>query len=127
VADPTCQALFDDGERTPPASAHTSLAAAPGLETIPSSADTMTPRGLDNRNGGPSTGVLFDFRNFRPAVEDVYNRLDKFFPDHDLDKPVVDSVGTSGGNSPTITEQLPPWVVHRAVAQRREATGSGVH
>ena len=86
---------------------NTTLAAAPGLETIPSSADTMTPRGLDNGNGAPNSGVMFDFRNFRPAVEDVYNRLDKFFPDHDLDKPVADSVGTSGGNSPIITEQPP--------------------
>ena len=85
----------------------TSLAIAPDLETIPSSADTMTPRGLDNNNGVPGAGPMFDIRNFRPAVEDVYNRLDKFFPDHDLDKPVVDSVGTSGGNSPIITEQPP--------------------
>ena len=83
---------------------NTSLVAVPGLETIPSSADTMTPRGPDNKNGAPN---VFDFRNFRPAVEDVYNRLDKFFPDHDLDKPVVDSVGTSEGNSPIITEQVP--------------------
>lgn len=85
----------------------TSLAFAPGLETIPSSADTMTPRGLDIKNEAPGAGVMFDIRNFRPAVEDVYNRLDKFFPDHDIDKPVVDSVGTSGGNSPIITEQPP--------------------
>ena len=96
-----------------PPQLYTSFAAAPGgLETIPS-ADTMTPRGLDNRvrasdNGAMPDGKMFDFRNFRPAVEDVYNRLDKFFPDHDLDKPVVDSAGTSGGNSPTITEPPPP-------------------
>ena len=90
-----------------------SLTAAPGLETIPSSTDPMTPRGFDTKKGVPGTaamleGRVFDFRNLRPAVEDVYNRLDKFFPDHDLDKPVVDSVGTSGGNSPTITEPPPP-------------------
>jgi hypothetical protein len=86
---------------------NTTFAITPGLETIPSSADTTTPRGLDSNNGVPGAGVMFDIRNFRPAVEDVYNRLDKFFPDHDLDKPVVDSVGTSGGNSPTIAEQPP--------------------
>jgi hypothetical protein len=88
-----------------PAVLNIPLAATPGLETIPSSADTMTPRGLGNMNGAPG---VFDFRDFRPAIEDVYNRLDKFFPDHDLDKPVVESAGTSGGNSPTVTEQPPP-------------------
>ena len=82
---------------------NTSLAAVPGSETSPSSADTMTPHGLDNKIGARN---VFDFGNFRPAVEDVYNRLDKFFPDHDLDKPVVDSVGTSEGNSPVLTEQV---------------------
>lgn len=99
------------GPRLPPL--NTPLAAAPGLETIPSSADTMTPRGFDIRNGVPGPSVIlegrpFDIRNFRPAIEDVYNRLDKFFPDHDLDKPVVESVGTSEGNSPTVTEPPPP-------------------
>ncbi|KZS96120.1 kinase-like protein [Sistotremastrum niveocremeum HHB9708] len=35
----------------------------------------------------------------RPQPEIVYDRLEKFFPDHDLDKPVIDA--PSGGSSPT--------------------------
>ena len=81
---------------------NTFVPAASGLETIPSSADTMTPRGFESKNRAP--GAMFDCRDLRPPIEDVYNRLDQFFPNHDLDKPVADSVGTSGGNSPTITE-----------------------
>ncbi|KAK7064298.1 MAP kinase [Favolaschia claudopus] len=35
----------------------------------------------------------------RPPPEDVYERLEDFFPQHDLDKPVIEMI--SGGNSPT--------------------------
>ncbi|KAI6108406.1 kinase-like domain-containing protein [Pisolithus croceorrhizus] len=35
----------------------------------------------------------------RPSPEDVFNRLEEFFPEHDLDKPVIDA--NSGGTSPT--------------------------
>ncbi|KAJ6519735.1 MAP kinase [Mycena sanguinolenta] len=35
----------------------------------------------------------------RPPPEDVYERLEDFFPEHDLDKPVIEMV--SGGTSPT--------------------------
>ncbi|KAL4070870.1 kinase-like domain-containing protein [Scleroderma citrinum] len=45
----------------------------------------------------------------RPPPEDVYDRLEEFFPEHDLDKPVIDA--NSGGTSPTATEApygIPP-------------------
>lgn len=38
----------------------------------------------------------------RPPPEDVYERLEEFFPEHDLDKPVIDA--SSGGTSPTTAE-----------------------
>ncbi|KAJ7487514.1 MAP kinase [Mycena galericulata] len=37
----------------------------------------------------------------RPPPEDVYERLEDFFPEHDLDKPVIEAI--SGGTSPTGT------------------------
>lgn len=45
----------------------------------------------------------------RPPPEDVYERLEEFFPEHDLDKPVIDA--NSSGTSPTATEPpngIPP-------------------
>jgi len=38
----------------------------------------------------------------RPPPEDVYERLEEFFPEHDLDKPVIEA--NSGGTSPTAVE-----------------------
>ncbi|EGO05229.1 hypothetical protein SERLA73DRAFT_174256 [Serpula lacrymans var. lacrymans S7.3] len=38
----------------------------------------------------------------RPPAEDVYNRLEEFFPGHDLDRPVIEA--SSGGTSPTAVE-----------------------
>lgn len=37
----------------------------------------------------------------RPLPEDMYEKLDQYFPEHDLDKPVIEAV--SGGTSPTAT------------------------
>ncbi|KAJ7634220.1 MAP kinase [Mycena polygramma] len=43
----------------------------------------------------------------RPPAEDVYERLEDFFPEHDLDKPVIEMI--SGGTSPTgTTAETPP-------------------
>jgi mitogen-activated protein kinase kinase kinase len=42
----------------------------------------------------------------RPPPEDVYDRLEDFFPEHDLDKPVIEA--NSGGNSPTNPEPVQP-------------------
>lgn len=41
----------------------------------------------------------------RPNPEEVLNRLEDFFPDHDLDKPVIEA--SSGGTSPTAVESPP--------------------
>jgi hypothetical protein len=67
----------------------------------------LSPNQLPKRPASPSdkafrTGVA-DFT--RPPAEDVYERLDKFFPAHDLDKPVIDA--SSGGTSPTSMEPPP--------------------
>ncbi|KAF7320074.1 MAP kinase kinase kinase [Mycena kentingensis (nom. inval.)] len=40
----------------------------------------------------------------RPPPEDVYERLEEYFPEHDLDKPVIEAA--SGGTSPTSTDQI---------------------
>jgi mitogen-activated protein kinase kinase kinase len=41
----------------------------------------------------------------RPNPEEVLDRLEDFFPDHDLDKPVIEA--SSGGTSPTAAENPP--------------------
>jgi len=38
----------------------------------------------------------------RPPLEDVYDHLEEFFPNHDLDKPVIEA--SSGETSPTAVE-----------------------
>ncbi|KAL6310140.1 kinase-like domain-containing protein [Sparassis latifolia] len=42
----------------------------------------------------------------RPPPEDVYERLEEYFPEHDLDKPVIET--PSGGTSPTTAENPVP-------------------
>ncbi|KAH9947148.1 Pkinase-domain-containing protein [Amylocystis lapponica] len=42
----------------------------------------------------------------RPPPEDVYERLEEYFPEHDLDRPVIET--PSGGTSPTATESPTP-------------------
>jgi hypothetical protein len=41
----------------------------------------------------------------RPNPEEVINKLEVWFPDHDLDKPVIEA--SSGGTSPTVAESPP--------------------
>lgn len=45
--------------------------------------------------------------DIRPQAEEVYEKLDEFFPNHDLDKPVIDA--PSGGTSP-VTGEAPPMM-----------------
>jgi len=55
----------------------------------------------------------------RPPPEDVYDRLEEFFPEHDLDKPIIDA--NSGGTSPTATEPpngIPPDDRERIIGVR---------
>jgi len=53
----------------------------------------------------------------RPPAENIYDQLEKFFPTHDLDKPVIEAI--SGETSPTTAEppaalQLPAPIDTRA-------------
>ncbi|KAJ7293494.1 MAP kinase [Mycena rebaudengoi] len=75
------------------------------------SASTSTPQ----RPSSPppprkrvSTFTVEDSTWARPPAEDVYERLEEFFPEHDLDKPVIEA--SSGGTSPTNTDQPAPPV-----------------
>ena len=43
--------------------------------------------------------------DFRPPAEEMYERLGDFFPEHDLDEPVIEA--SSGGTSPTSAEAQP--------------------
>ena len=45
--------------------------------------------------------------DFRPAAEEMYDRLGDFFPEHDLDEPVIEA--SSGGTSPTSAEAAQPF------------------
>lgn len=70
-----------------------------GVENVPSAS-----REMDRR-------ASFDTNNwaFRPPVEQVYDNLEDFFPNHDLDKPIVDASSAapnSGMSSPGL-EALP--------------------
>ncbi|KAF4605130.1 hypothetical protein EYR40_003913 [Pleurotus pulmonarius] len=75
-----------------------------------SSAPKMTPmsRSPSPRHAGRGS-TFIDMRDYtwapRPPPEDVYDRLEDFFPEHDLDKPVIEA--SSGGTSPTAPEYPP--------------------
>ncbi|KIJ68540.1 hypothetical protein HYDPIDRAFT_82801 [Hydnomerulius pinastri MD-312] len=72
------------------------------------------PRFRDPRPRTPGNGhrsTTFEEYTWapRPPPEDVYDRLEEFFPEHDLDKPVIEA--NSGGTSPTTAEHtygIPP-------------------
>ena len=59
------------------------------------------PRPRTNRDGHKSTFEEYTWAH-RPPPEDVYDRLEEFFPEHDLDKPVIEA--NSGGTSPTAAD-----------------------
>ena len=52
-----------------------------------------------------SEGTFQDSWASRPNPEEVLDRLEDFFPDYDLDKPVIEA--SSGGTSPTAAENPP--------------------
>ncbi|KAI5123627.1 hypothetical protein M0805_003441 [Coniferiporia weirii] len=54
---------------------------------------------------------------YRPYPEEISERLDSFFPDHDLDKPVIDS----GGSSPTAAEPAVPGFQNPSVDKDRRS------
>lgn len=51
----------------------------------------------------------------RPPPEEVFERLQEYFPEHDVDKPVIEA--QSGGTSPTSAEQ--PTLPAQAQAERK--------
>ncbi|KAF8560282.1 Pkinase-domain-containing protein [Imleria badia] len=59
------------------------------------------PRPRTSRDGHKSTFEEYTWAH-RPPPEDVYDRLEEFFPEHDLDKPVIEA--NSGGTSPTTAD-----------------------
>ncbi|KAI9461832.1 MAP kinase [Boletus coccyginus] len=59
------------------------------------------PRPRAARDGHKSTFEEYTWAH-RPPPEDVYDRLEEFFPEHDLDKPVIEA--NSGGTSPTAAD-----------------------
>ncbi|KAF9244615.1 kinase-like domain-containing protein, partial [Melanogaster broomeanus] len=66
------------------------------------------PRLRDPRPRMPRDGHKSTFEDDtwarRPPPEDVYDRLEEFFPEHDLDKPVLEA--NSGGTSPTAADPI---------------------
>ena len=70
------------------------------------SAKGLSPGGNVNRHSSFTKRDSITWA-FRPPPEDMYERLEEFFPDHDLDKPVIDAT-PSGGSSPTQAEHPPP-------------------
>ncbi|KAJ4486026.1 MAP kinase [Lentinula aciculospora] len=58
----------------------------------------------------------------RPPPEDMYEKLDQYFPEHDLDKPVIEAA--SGGTSPIATTTdvgLGPGVPPRTPGERERS------
>ncbi|KAH9064131.1 MAP kinase [Lactarius vividus] len=55
----------------------------------------------------------------RPNPEEVLDRLEIFFPDHDLDKPVIEA--SSGGTSPTTVEHPPAPLLYNGRAADKRA------
>ncbi|KAI9512820.1 kinase-like protein [Russula earlei] len=65
-----------------------------------------TPTRPNHRDQSKSEGTFQDSSwASRPNPEEVLDRLEVFFPDHDLDKPVIEA--SSGGTSPTAAEYPP--------------------
>lgn len=83
---------------------HASLPPIPPQPTRPPPPPPVDPsRGANSRTAARGS-TFTDMRDYtwapRPAPEEVYDRLEEFFPNHDLDKPVIEA--TSGGTSPTV-------------------------
>ena len=68
---------------------------------------TRTPTSRHHNGEQPKSEGTFQDSSWasRPNPEEVLNRLEVFFPDHDLDKPVIEA--SSGGTSPTAAEGPP--------------------
>ncbi|KAG9006735.1 hypothetical protein FRB93_008467 [Tulasnella sp. JGI-2019a] len=67
--------------------------------------DVLTPGGLGASGIDRRASFRRDTWAFRPKAEEVYDHLQDFFPDHDLDKTFIDPI--SGGISPVDSPPLP--------------------
>ncbi|OSC99472.1 Pkinase-domain-containing protein [Trametes coccinea BRFM310] len=92
---------YPDYGRSPPAG-------IPGPPPVPPPPQVWTPKRANAINKKQKDRISKFDNNFdvtwapRPPPEDVYERLEEYFPEHDLDKPVIET--PSGGTSPTSTE-----------------------
>ena len=57
------------------------------------------PLGKSGTRSNNRTGVFNE--DFRPTAAEMYDRLGDFFPEHDLDKPVIEGSSAGAGTSPT--------------------------
>nr|WCD39453.1 Ste11-1 [Ganoderma boninense]VWO94206.1 STE/STE11/BCK1 protein kinase [Ganoderma boninense] len=93
---------YDYG-RSPPNQQQLEFLASPP----PSSGQPRTPRRMPAQKKHKDRISKFD-NNFditwapRPPPEVMFEKLEEYFPEHDLDKPVIET--PSGGTSPTATE-----------------------
>ena len=64
----------------------------PDLRVETDQVQTLPPQSpLSNINSSPREGAEEGSWAVRPRPEEIYEQLEKFFPDHDLDKPVIDA------------------------------------
>ncbi|KAF8640370.1 hypothetical protein AX17_000041 [Amanita inopinata Kibby_2008] len=110
---------FKTQMRGPPLTVNTDKAEENPMEQVHGSNATRVHSSV-SMDGRPRGSTFTDMNDStwapRPLPEDVYDRLEEFFPEHDLDKPVIES--SSGGTSPTSAEA--PVVVSAApVPERR--------
>ncbi|KAK0506336.1 MAP kinase [Armillaria luteobubalina] len=74
------------------------------IQSAQSSGSQSTPMSSSQTTKLKTRGRGSTFTDTRPPPEDVYERLEEFFPEHDLDKPVIEA--NSGGTSPTTAEPV---------------------
>jgi hypothetical protein len=116
----------DDAPPTPQAPSRSS--SSPRTVTIDSAASSrksdparLRPSNPQNSLGNSPINRRGSFARrddwaFRPPVEQVYENLEEFFPNHDLDKPIIDTTpggggagssagggSSGGGNSPSLS------------------------
>jgi len=76
---------------------------------VPEETNTLRPNAEVHEDPGLRLSTFTNMSDSswapRPPAEDVYDRLEDFFPLHDLDKPVIEA--GSGSTSPTAAESAP--------------------
>jgi hypothetical protein len=109
-----------------PTSASTAQSTAPIVAPVPTRAPPPPPPPtpamgkLKNRARGSTFTDMIDYTWApRPPPEDVYDRLEDFFPNFDLDQPVIEA--SSGGTSPTAAEHTPAPLLPANAAEKRSA------